>query len=110
MITGLHVDVPSAELKILLQKRLEHHQSKVRLYQEQVEKMQQVNAALQQEAEGFHKGSTRSPEESLRESILKHENHAIYYRFMAEHVIPDETYRLNEQDLMRLGIDSRSAW
>ena len=39
--------------------------------------------------------------------MKEHEDKYGYFMFMAEHLVPDETYRLSESDLSRLEIAAR---
>lgn len=104
MIEGLHCDVEGKELKALLGGRLDYHTDRLKSYETQLDQMRTMNKNLEEEARQIGKTSTRSPIESLEEAIKRHQNQCIYYKFMAEHVVPSETYRLSEQDLYRLGI------
>ncbi len=106
MINGLHVDVTSDELKKMLLGRLTYHQEKISFYKEQVAEMRKVDEKLKRDREAIGKTSTQSPIESLESAVLKHENQSIYYKFMADHVVPSEVYRLSESDLQRLGIQN----
>lgn len=104
MIEGLHVDVPSAELKELLIKRLHHHESRISFYTKQLAEIEKVDDALRAEAQQYSKVSNASgPVDSIRTSIQRHKDQCIYYRFVSEHLVPGETYRLEESDLRRLG-------
>ena len=106
MITGLHVDVSSDELKTMLLGRLKYHKDKVALYQEQLVTMKSVDDKLKADRESIGKGSTQTPTDAIQSAIQKHENQCVYYDFMAKHVVASETYRLSEQDLQRLGVSS----
>jgi hypothetical protein len=50
---------------------------------------------------------SNDPVGSLQESANRHGEREAFLTFMAEHIVPDETYRLTEQDLIRLEIVSR---
>ena len=104
MINGLYIDVTSEELKTMLLGRLKYHQEKVVLYKEQVETMLKVDEKLKGDREAIGKTSTASPVDTLEQAVRKHENQVVYYKFMAEHVVQSEVYRLSENDLQRLGI------
>ena len=104
MIQGLYIDVSSDEIRTMLQDRLKYHQGKTSFYKEQLAKMQQIDKALGEEARTIGKTSSASPTESLESSVRKHENMTLYYKFMSEHVVPNETYRLGDGELQRLGI------
>jgi len=108
MITGLQIDVTSAELKKMLEDRLKYHQEKVVMLQKQRDDMAVVEKSLAEERERIGKGGSRSLLEGVESSLRDHQNQVIYYKFMFEHVIPSETYRLQEADLIRLGIGNRS--
>lgn len=104
MIQGLYIDVASDELKAMLLGRLKYHQEKVAIYKEQVEFMLKADEKSKNDRELIGKTSTASPVESLEQTVRKHENQVVYYKFMAEHVVASEVYRLSENDLQRLGI------
>src|SRR5262245_7646606 len=107
MIEGLHVDVTSDELKKLLVGRLKYHEEKIALYTQQREKLVEAEKLLAEEAAQMSKFSgSRTPLDSVEESLKQHRRQVIYYKFMAEHVVLNETYRLHENDLSRLGISS----
>ncbi len=106
MINGLFVDVKSDELKEMLLGRLKYHQDKVALYKDQVKTMKSVDEKLKADREHIGKTSTQSPIESLETAVQKHENQVVYYKFMYDHIVPSEVYRLAESDLQRLGVMS----
>lgn len=106
IITGLHIDVSSDELKGLLIGRLKHHNDKVAFYEKQLGEMRKVDAALTAEAQEMGKSSTRGPLESLETAVKKHKDQMVYYKFMSEHVIVGATYRLDESALLRLGVQA----
>jgi len=106
MIQGLFIDVPSTELKAMLEDRRKYHQDKVSAYTQQLEGLEKLESALGEEARRMGKTSTATPKENMEQAIQKHANQVIYYKFMAEHVVPNETYRLGDQELLRLGVQS----
>ncbi len=106
LIQGLHVDVTATELQCLLEGRLKYHQDKITAYSAQLVQLNKVDAALAEDAEMISKTSGTSPKSSLDQAIKKHRDQSVYYAFMAKHVVSGATYRLNEQDLTRLGIQS----
>ena len=75
-------------------KRAEHHEERSRFYANQVESLRKGGARFA--------NVTNDPISSLEGSAASHTRKASYFRFMAEHVIPDETYRLEESDLAKL--------
>lgn len=106
MIEGLHVDVSSAELKEMLLGRLKYHQEKTTAYERQLADLTKIQAAFDEEAQRMSKMSNQGPKESLESAIKRHREQSIFYRFVSEHVVPNETYRLDENDLTRLGVQS----
>lgn len=108
MIDGLKIELPSAELKTLLEGRLKYHQQKVDAYQAQRAQLEKIEVTLGEEARRMGKSSNASPLENVEDAIKRHQNQTVYYKFMAEHVIPNETYRLCENDLHRLGVSERA--
>lgn len=106
IIEGLHVDVKGTELKDLLLGRLKYHLDKVSNYEKQLVELKRVDKALAEDAESISKFSTASPAQSLEQAIKKHKDQTVYYRFVADHVITTATYRLGENELLRLGIQS----
>lgn len=118
MIEGLHVDVPGTELKTMLGKRLEYHQEKVVAYEKQLgnakeqrDRLKALEADFADKAEEIGKfqnsSSVRDPVPELENKIRSHKDQCVYYKFMAEHTVVAETYRLAESDLVRLGISGR---
>lgn len=99
MIDGLKIDVTSLELADQLNRRAEFHAEKIKWCARQVEALE--GGGLE------HHAVTNDPIHSLENNKRNHENRYAYFRFMAEHVIPGETYRLSESDLTRLEILSR---
>mgnify|MGYP001564625174 FL=1 len=106
IITGLHIDVPSDELKGLLLARLKYHEAKVEFYSKQFEELRKVDVAMAADAETFSKTSNRSPSESLEQAVKKHKDQAIYYKFVAEHLVVGATYRLDEHALVKIGVQA----
>jgi hypothetical protein len=106
MIQGLFIDVPSTELKTMLESRLKYHTDKVTMYTQQLEGLEKLEAALGEEARRMGKTSTQSPKESMEQAIKKHADQIVYYKFMSEHVVPNEVYRLGDGELHRLGVQS----
>jgi hypothetical protein len=104
IIEGLHVDVSSTELKLLLLGRLKYHEDKAGFYEKQLVEMKKLDQVMAEEAAQIGKTSNRSPAESIDGAIKNHKDQAIFYKFVAEHVIEGATYRLDEQDLQRIGV------
>ena len=99
MIEGLKIDIEADELKAHLDSRAEYHEGKAKFYGEQVASLKAggVGAVAQ----------SNDPVSSLQSSAKQHKDRAGFYRFMSEHIILGETYRLDESDLGRLEIVAR---
>lgn len=107
MIEGLQIDVKGSELKKMLEDRLKYHKDKSKALQGNLEKLADIEKTMDAEAEAIGKFSNASPRGSLESTIKKHKDQSIYFKFMADHVVVDETYRLTEADLYKLGIQGR---
>jgi hypothetical protein len=99
MIDGLIIQVSSAEIEEHLRERASHHQERRMFYERQVASLKEGGLRAQR--------VSNDPVGSLQESAHRHGEREAFLRFMAEHIVPDETYRLSEQDLIRIEIVSR---
>ena len=101
MIEGIKIELASAELREHLGGRAEHHRKKAESYEGQV-------VGLKEVADGdevrFHSANVV---DTLQNKVREHRSKAALFSFLAEHLIPDETYRLSENDLTRIEIVSR---
>ena len=102
MIEGLRFDVTSEELKVHLEKKLRHHRERVAFYKDKAQALQAGGA----EPAGYTGGD---PVQSLREKAAQHQNRVELFDFLRGHLIPGETYRLEENDLLKLEIISRGS-
>jgi hypothetical protein len=99
MIEGLKIELKSAELVGHIKKRAEYHKTKAEWYAKQVGEL--------------HKGGVESsynsndPVRSLQASEKDHTEKSALFLFLAEHIVPNEVYRLTESDLSRLELVSR---
>jgi hypothetical protein len=101
MIDGIRIEVSSHELVETLTDRARFHEAKVAAYALQlqgVEKAREGTSDLQ---------FSNDPRQQLGQALQRHRQQAAFFRFMADHVIPKETYRLTEQDLVRLELTDR---
>jgi hypothetical protein len=98
MINGLCIDVSAKELKAHLAARADHHEQKADWYKTQ--------AATLSEG-GVSTGMSNDPVRSLEQSAQQHREKAAYFRFMEQHIIENETYRLSQDDLSQIELSSR---
>jgi hypothetical protein len=96
----------SDELKALLIGRADYHLKKVAAYETQLEQFKQMEEELSNAAAEITKVSTVTPAANLRSSLKGHQEKARYYRFAAEHIIPDASYHLRHEDMQLLGLGS----
>lgn len=99
MIEGLKIQIDSDELEAHLNMRVEYHEKKMTFYDEQVRSLRAGGVAAGHQS--------NDPVHSLEGSAKQHRDRASFFRFMADHLIPNETYQLDESDLGRLEIASR---
>jgi hypothetical protein len=98
MINGLCIDVSAKELREHLAARADHHAEKAEWYKGQA-------AALSKGGAGT--GMSNDPVSSLEESGQRHQEKAAYFRFMEQHLVENETYRLSQEDLGQIELSSR---
>jgi hypothetical protein len=101
VIEGLKIDVSSEELAGHLRERHEFHAAKARSYGEQLKGLHALKA---DEPEA---NFSNDPSRSLGQSADQHRKKSAFFLFLAEHLVPDETYRLQERDLEQLELYSR---
>ena len=97
MIEGLKVTVDGKELVTLCKDRVRHHLERARTYQEQIVSMKQ--AAI--EGMAYTNGD---PIRALEEKRVQHESEAAEMQFISDHIDAAQTYLLNREDLVKLGI------
>lgn len=99
MIDGLKLQMSSAELEAHLEERRAHHEERATFYRRQVDALR--DGGVRPEA------ITNDPLSSLEKDMQRHQNKQALMAFMRDHVVPDETYQLDESDLARLEIIDR---
>jgi hypothetical protein len=99
MITGLYIQMPTEKLQRHLDSRRRYHAEKAEWYKTQVANLSaEVDARLD---------VSNNPTQSLRQSQMSHENKAAFFALLAENLIPDETYRLSQDDCILLDLRER---
>jgi len=106
MINGLQVDVASDELTRIMQERLKYHQDKADVFEKNAAELMKTIKNIEEDM-STGKVSGGNPAEQLQTKAREHKEKATYYKFMLEHVIKNDTYRLGQDDLARLGITAR---
>jgi len=97
VIEGLKLDFTTDELAEHLSKRVDHHLERAEFYDKQAKALVTGGAEAQQYTNG-------DPVQSLRDSLAKHRNRAALLGVMRDHLVPGETYRLHEDDLLKIEI------
>jgi hypothetical protein len=97
------VTVQSDELKTLCRLRAQHHRERAKAYEEQLGSMR-ANAI---EGMAYSGGD---PKRALSDRLAQHAAQAREMDFIADHLAPNEEYRLDRDALMRLGIVETSHY
>ena len=121
MIEGIKLSMTSTELKQLCEKRVTYHLGRAEWYQQ---KLAELEPALKEAAQDaaddsfdqlkYGNSGSRTdrgdPVERFKNGVAHHRDRATVFRFMAEHVITNETYVLTEGDLQKLEVLPPRAW
>lgn len=99
MIEGLQIEMHSSKLKSLLDARVRHHTEKAEWYRKQVEN-------LTKEIED-NPSVSNNPIQSLRNSQTSHEAKATFFLMLSDNIIGGETYRLTEENCVRIELYAR---
>ena len=99
MIEGIRIDISSSELKEHLEERAEFHRKKSEWYSTQVTSLREGGVTPAP--------MSNDPVASLANSASGHKEKAAYFSFLAQHLIPDELYRLTEDDMGNIELASR---
>jgi hypothetical protein len=94
IIDGLWIEMPSLKLKSYLTVRVTHHAEKAAWYKEQADRLSEQVAA--------ESHVTNNPTYSLRTSQNQHEQKYTFFKMLAENLIPDATYRLSQDNCVRI--------
>jgi hypothetical protein len=102
MITGLQVDVLAQELIDHLREEAAEHRDKA---QHCARRLASLKALPLTEAEGM------DPTATLTRTHDQRLARAVFYQFLADHVVTGETYRLTVRDLRDIGLaESAFEW
>jgi len=101
MIQGIQLELSGNELAIHLFERVDHHNVRAGFYDQQVAAMIQGAPEVEREEEQSYSGMV-DPVHQMKLKARDHRKKRELFRFMAEHILLGETYRITEQDLLRL--------
>lgn len=99
MIEGILIELSTLELREHLRLRESYHTEKRTFYETQIE-------ALLSGGVG-RSGASNDPVGSLERSVKEHGDKQAFFAFLAEHLVPDEIYRLSESDFVRMEFAAR---
>lgn len=96
MIEGLKLDFSTEQLQGHLRGKISYHREKARWYASRIADLK--SGGVQQPEHGV----SNDPVQSLDRSRRSHHERAELFQVMYDHLIPNETYRLSETDLVKL--------
>ena len=102
MIEGVKIDITSQELYEHLMERVSYHEEKRDFYKSQAASLKAGHVGEMDKS-----AISNDPVASLEGSQNRHKEAAALFRFLAEHLVEDEVYRLEERDFTRLEIIKR---
>ncbi|MDP1588550.1 MAG: hypothetical protein Q8M07_12445 [Prosthecobacter sp.] len=103
MIEGIVVTLTGTELQKLCKECAAHHHKRAKIYAEQINNMKRSNI----EAANMTNGN---PIANLESRMDSHNDNAAEMEFTASHLDLKEKYRLERDDLARLGICKGRGW
>lgn len=99
MIEGIHLDFKSSEIKKHLLERMRHHKEREVFYLTQIRKVRKA---------GADRAGYINPVSALEKKVESHRERCDLFAIMAQHIIPNEVYRLTETDLGHIELPGRS--
>ena len=103
MIEGLKMDITSDALATVLNDRATFHSRIAGQHRQRREAVGDVETDMVIEDEiGYAPMTARSVKETLSHSIATHERKAAWFTVVAKHLIPNEVYRLDADEVTRL--------
>jgi hypothetical protein len=107
-IQGLKLSMSSDELKATMLKRIEYHQEKADWLNTELKRLEPELAKFGDDAQAQGKFSTSNRiggvAENFKQEYARHTDKVTLFKFMSEHVIANETYILDENDLRKLEV------
>ena len=100
MIKGFKIDVTTEKLKSYLEQKVTYHTKKAEAYEAKA-------AALK--AEGIQQAGSYDPVLDFETKVRQHRRKAEYFAFVADNLVPDETYRLTKKDFAKIGLVKSDA-
>ena len=107
-IQGLRLSMTSDEMKKTMEERIKFHQEKADWVNGEIKRLEPEVEKFRGEAQAMGKtGRSNNVSGALnnfKSEFARHTDKVTLFRFMADHVIPNETYILEEADLRKLEV------
>lgn len=107
-IQGLKLTMTSDELKTTMLNRIKYHQEKADWLSKEIKRLEPEMAKFADDAQQMGKAGTsnrmNNAVDNFRSEYSRHEDRVTLFKFMSDHVIPSETYILDENDLRKLEV------
>lgn len=104
MIEGIVVTLTGTELQKLCKDCATHHRKRAKVYADQIKSMKE------NQIEAAHNMTAGDPLANLKSRLDSHTDDASEMEFIAGHLELKEKYRLQRDDLSRLGICKGRGW
>lgn len=114
IIKGLIVTIPGADVKAIWEDKAKHHDERAKVYREQLQKLAAADIRPTDKGDEIEVGvaggkfsnslSAKNAADDTVDKILKHENSAREARFRARFTDTSKLFRLDNEDLYKLGI------
>lgn len=104
MIEGIKLDISTDDLRTHLTSRSEYHATRREYYLAEYKRTTQNVIAGESEIdsdEGFATTSNYGQDRTYIQNAKQHRTKAAFFKFVAQYLIPNETYRLSESDLAK---------
>lgn len=103
MINGLFIQMTTDKLRDHLRQRFDEHDHKAKWYGEQANNL---SGKIEETADAG-KMSNQGPVTQLRNSQQSHQHRADFFGLLVDNLIPEETYRLSQEDCILLDLRSQ---
>jgi hypothetical protein len=107
IIKGLKIRVESAELKKKFEERAEHHSKRAEFCKQKLALLKEPVEAGMDDPEFAAEAMVSNigtPKQRIQSRVVSHGSRAAFFKFMADHIIPDVVYEIEEDDLFHLEI------
>jgi hypothetical protein len=108
MISGVVVEWKSEEFKVHLLRRMEHHAERAAFYEKECAKFKSEAADAEIK---LGQSTFVQTYKAMEEAQGNHARAWTFFRFLADHLVPNEVYRLDTKDLSEVeAIENRRYW